>query len=116
MRNRKILALIMGGALLLASCGGQEAAPAPKPTETPSTIDASGLYSTNCVACHGADREGVIGLGKPLTSDALAPLSNSAVKDIILNGRPNTLMTSWKDRLSQEEIDALAQFLKNSSP
>ncbi len=114
MRNWKILAVIMGGALLLASCGGQEAEPAPAPP--PSAIAAGELYTTNCVPCHGADRQGMPGLGKPLTPESLEPLSNVAVKDIILNGKSATAMVAWKDRLSLEEIDSLVQFIKYTSP
>ena len=106
----KVLALVMGGALFVAACGAPEATPTP----TPSTVNAAGGYSTNCGPCHGADRKGVEGLGKPLTQESLAPLSDSAVKDVIENGREGTVMVAWKDLISDEEIDALAQFLKNN--
>ena len=41
-------------------------------------------------------------------------MSDSAVKDVIENGREGTVMVAWKDLISDEEIDALAQFLKNN--
>ncbi|MBI3930714.1 MAG: cytochrome c [Chloroflexi bacterium] len=116
MLNWKILTVIMVAALLLASCGGQEAAPPAAPAPTPAVIDAGKLYATNCLACHGADRQGISGLGKPLTPESLAPLTDAGVRDTILNGKPETLMTAWQGRLSLEEIDALVQFIKYVSP
>ena len=99
--------------LLLASCGGSESAPTSTPT--PSAIDAGALYETNCVACHGANRQGMTNLGPALTPQSLAELSDAETKDTILNGRSGTAMTPWKDILNSEEIDALVHFIKNTS-
>ena len=114
MRNLGFFITMVMVGLLLASCGGPESAP----TSTPATaaIDAGALYETNCVACHGANRQGMPNLGPALTSQSLAAQSDTEIKDTILNGRPNTAMTPWKDILNSEEIDALVQFIKNSSP
>ena len=92
----------MGG-LLLVSCGGTK-------------IDAEGLYESDCTSCHGANRQGVSRLGPALTPESLAALSDADVRDAILNGRPGTAMTTWKGILSPEEIDALVQFVKHTSP
>ena len=118
MSNWKILTGIMVVALLAVSCGGQEAAPAPAPTPppTPAAIDAVELYTVNCLACHAPDRQGIAGLGKSLTPESLAPLSDAEVRDTILDGKPETLMAAWEGRLSSEEIDALVQFIKHTSP
>ena len=100
--------------LLLSSCGGPESAPTSTPT-TPA-IDADKLYTTNCVACHGANRQGMPNLGPALTPESLSTLSDTETKDIVLNGKANTPMTAWKAILNSEEIDALVQFIKNTSP
>ncbi len=111
-----VIIIIIGG-LLLASCGGEAAPPpAPAPAPTPTAIDAGALYETNCVPCHGADRQGVSGVGLPLTPESLAPLSDAEIRDAIQNGRLNTAMQSFKGTLSSEEIDALIQFIKYTSP
>ena len=104
--------------LLLASCGGEATTPdAPTtPTTTAPTIDAAKIYSTNCAPCHGGNRQGVSGLGLPLTPESLGTQSDTEIRDIIANGKPNTTMIAWKDSLSSEEIDALVQFIKNTSP
>lgn len=126
--NRRIIfstivlsaAIILG--LLAASCAGPEPAPppaepAPPPVE-PATpvIDAGAIYSTTCVPCHGANREGITGLGKPLTPESLASRSDTEIRGIITNGKPNTAMQSFKGTLTTGEINALAQFIKNIEP
>ena len=109
MPSRMILSVIIIVGLLVASCGGG-AAP------TPSAIDAGALYETNCVPCHGANRQGIAQLGLALTPESLAALSDTEVKDAILNGRTNTAMAPFKSTLSSDEIDALTQFIKYTSP
>lgn len=118
MRSWKIIAIITIG-LLLISCGGGKPAPATLPPPTapsPPAIDASSLYATTCVACHGVNRQGISGLGPALTPESLAARSDTELKDTISNGRPNTAMPPWKDTLKSQEIDALVQFLKHTSP
>ena len=114
MRNLGIFITVVVLWLLLASCGGPESAPTSTPT-TP-TINAGKLFDANCVACHGANRQGMPNLGPALTPESLAELSDTDTKDTISNGKVNTAMPPWKNKLSSEEIDALVQFIKNTSP
>ncbi len=114
MRKLGIFVTVLIVGLLVASCGGSESAPASTPT-TP-TIDAGKLYEANCVACHGADRQGLPNLGTALTPESLAELSDTEMKDTISDGKLNTTMPPWKAVLNSEEIDALVQFIKNTSP
>tara|TARA_B100002003_G_scaffold220347_1_gene222634 strand:- start:79 stop:444 length:366 start_codon:yes stop_codon:yes gene_type:complete len=114
MKNLGFSIIVVMVGLLLASCGGPESAPTSTPT-TP-TVNAGKLFEANCVACHGANRQGMPNLGPALTPDSLAALNDAEINDIILNGRPDTVMTPWNGKLSSEEIDALVQFIKNTSP
>ena len=114
MRNLGLFITVVVVGLLLSSCGGPESAPTSTPT-TPA-IDADKLYTTNCVACHGANRQGMPNLGPALTPESLSTLSDTETKDIILNGRVNTAMPPWKDKLSSEAMDAIIQFIKNTPP
>ena len=117
MVSQIIIAIIIIGGLLLASCGGEVTPPpASTPTTTPSVIGAGALYETNCAVCHGANRQGVAELGPALTPESLAALSDTEIKEVILNGKPNTSMTPWKAILSPQETDALLQFIKSTSP
>ncbi len=92
--------------------------PAGTPQETPDTETQTGaeLFSGNCAPCHGADRNGVSGLGPALIPTRLSELSDAEIKETILDGRTGTLMPPFGDKLSPEEIDVLLQFIKYTSP
>ena len=117
-----ILATLLIAGLFLISCAGgaqptpTQPAPTPPPTPTPAAIDAAKLFATNCVVCHGEKRQGVSGLGPALTPTSLTKLSDAEVKSTILKGRSNTAMAGFEGRLSLEEIDALIQLIKRTSP
>ena len=122
MRNSRLLVTISMVGLLVISCGGSESSPATTTATTPantpptSTINAGELYSTNCAVCHGANRAGTAGLGPALTPASLTDMSATQLNDIISNGRSGTAMTGFKGRINADEIEALAQFVKNTSP
>jgi mono/diheme cytochrome c family protein len=70
----------------------------------------------NCVPCHGESRHGVYGSGGALTPESLAGRSDVAIKETISQGIPYTAMPAFKPALSPEEIDALLQLIKYTSP
>ncbi len=107
MKKISLLMLALLGILVLISSCGQSQPPA---------IDARALYEANCVACHGANRQGISELGPTLTPQSLAELSDTEIRDTILNGRLGTAMAGFKGRLNQEEIDALLQLIKYTPP
>ncbi|MBI2980003.1 MAG: cytochrome c [Chloroflexi bacterium] len=118
-----IPATLLMAALFLISCTGTQPTqpaptppPIPVPTPTPAAIDAAKLFATNCVVCHGEKRQGVSGLGPALTPTSLTKLSDAEVRSTILKGRTNTAMAGFEGRLSAEEIDALIQLIKRTSP
>lgn len=113
-----IVGLTMG--LMLVSCGGSESTSSPEPS-TPTTpaapeIDAAAIYSSTCLACHGPNREGLEGLGKPLTPDALASRSDAEIRETITNGVSETAMMPFEETLDSAQIDAIVQFIKNIKP
>ncbi len=79
-------------------------------------IDAKALFGTNCAACHGINRQGTPGLAPALTPESLAALSDDAIRNTILKGKPNTAMSAFEGRLSVDEISALIQLIKRTSP
>ena len=94
-------------------------APAPIPTTppvAPTAPDASKLFATNCVPCHGSKREGITGLGPALNPTTLAKLTEGQVKEAILKGRPGTVMAGFEGRLTSAEIDALVKLVKDTAP
>ncbi|MBI4282984.1 MAG: c-type cytochrome [Chloroflexi bacterium] len=96
--------------------GGASKVEAPPVGTPPAAVSAKDLFGTKCAACHGANREGIPGFAPALTQDSLAKLSDSETKDVISNGRPGTAMPAFKGALSPEELDALLQLIKRSSP
>ncbi|HEX9398867.1 MAG TPA: cytochrome c [Anaeromyxobacter sp.] len=80
--------------------------------ETAYAADAAALYASKCQVCHGKD-------GKPTTTGQrmgapnLTTLKASEVDMAasIANGKGK--MSAYKDKLSPEEIQALAKFVKN---
>ena len=74
------------------------------------------LYLATCAICHGNQREGVTGLGKPLTPESLTDYSDADLSEVIREGRADTEMQGFKDRLSSQEIDGLIQLIKHTSP
>ena len=132
MRKLILFVTVITIGLFLVSCGGSTAttpAPPSAPVATPATpaipatppaataIDAKALYTQNCAACHGQNREGLGTTFPPLTPTSLKDDSVAEIADIITNGSPtNPVMAAWKGKLSSTEIDALTQFVKNVAP
>ncbi len=69
-------------------------------------IDAAALFSTNCARCHGEEREG--GGGPPLLPANLTKDPSAYVKTITEGSGP---MPTWGGRLSEDEINALVDFI-----
>ncbi len=90
--------------------------PAPESPATPLTKSASEIYATSCAVCHGANRQGVSGLGTALTPQSLVALSDAEIRDAILNGVSGTAMPAFKSTLTPEELDTLLQFFRDTSP
>lgn len=73
------------------------------------------FFQANCAVCHGANREG--GIGLPLLPSVLTQ-PDEFYHDTIKNGRAGTAMPSWEQTagLTDEDIDALVQFIKHVEP
>ena len=134
MRKLVLLVTVITIGLFLVSCGGATAtqpttpaAPPPAattPVVTPpvattpaaTAIDAKALFAANCAMCHGQNRQGLPNLGPDLTPAGHADHSVAEITAIITNGEDGTAMAGFKTRLSSAQIDALAQFVKNTPP
>lgn len=108
--------------LLLVSCGSEAppvVAPEAEPssqTPVPSLTDVNALYADRCAICHGEKRQGRYGQGGALTPESLAGKSDTVIREVISEGIPYTNMPAWNGRLSAEEINAVVQFIKYTSP
>jgi mono/diheme cytochrome c family protein len=71
-------------------------------------------FSNSCAGCHKISGEG--GESGPDLSRVGARRDGASVKRILLEPTseyPDTLMPSFAERLSEEQIDALVQYLSN---
>jgi len=70
------------------------------------------VYTTNCVACHMAEGQGVEGLFPSLDGSAIVNGPASDMIMLILNGK--NMMPAWKDLLSDTDIGAVMTYTRNS--
>jgi mono/diheme cytochrome c family protein len=76
-------------------------------------IDAAEIYATNCQACHGPDGESPL---QPLSFTDPEWKHGSRLQDIvkvIAEGVEQTPMLPFKDKLSKEEIAAVAKLVRS---
>jgi len=91
----------------------------PKPADKPAgpTIDGKPLYDKSCKACHAADGKGTAGMKAnniPDFTDGAWQKSHGKAKvaAAIANGVDGTKMKAFKDKLSADEIAAVAAYVK----
>lgn len=137
-RGFLLVSFLVVAVTLLTSCGGAAPAPAPTPVPKPipapapapipppapapapvtsspaatAAIDAAKLFTTNCAACHGANRQGTPGLAPALTATSLTGKSDADLTTTITKGRTGTAMPPWEGKFSAAEIGALVKFVK----
>jgi cytochrome c oxidase subunit II len=71
------------------------------------------VYAANCVACHQPTGKGAPPAFPPLAGSKLATGPEQLQIDLVLNGKPNTAMQSFK-QLSNVELAAVITFTRNS--
>jgi len=82
-------------------------------------VDGKELYLGKCKSCHGADGKGDTSMGKKIReaggefpSLAGTKLSKAKIVEILENGIPDTKMKSYKDKLTTDEMGAVATYVK----
>lgn len=111
---RAIAALVVGVAVLAASCGGignMRGMHEPSDVEgSLAEMSVSEFYAANCASCHGGNRQG--GVGPALVPSRLAEDDEFYFK-VIANGRSGTSMPAWSELgLSDADIVSLVAFLR----
>lgn len=81
--------------------------------EETATINASALFAQHCVACHGANGEGVATFPSLVDDEWIHGSEKANLVDVITNGKIDKGMTPYKDVLTAEQIDALADYTLN---
>jgi cytochrome c oxidase subunit 2 len=72
------------------------------------------VYAANCVACHQANGQGVKGAFPALDGSPLIREPKGRHIEIVLNGRPKTVMAAFGKQLSDTDIAAVITFERNS--
>jgi cytochrome c oxidase cbb3-type subunit 3 len=85
-------------------------ASAPKPND-----DAGDLFKSKCSMCHGPDGKGFSAIHTPDFTDPKwqASKKDAELKDAIKNGKKDTMMKGFGDKLSDEEIGSLVKFIRS---
>ena len=96
--------LFCAGTVLTLTITGPAAG---KTTET--NANTLKLYKTHCAECHGGQRLGI--MGPALLPENLKRLRKKAAIDVITNGRAATQMPLFREKLSNEEIKSLVDYV-----
>jgi mono/diheme cytochrome c family protein len=85
-------------------------ASAPKPPDA-----AGDLFKSKCSMCHGPDGKGFSAIKTPDFTDPKwqASKKDAELKDVIKNGKKDTMMKGFGDKLSDEEIGSLVKFIRS---
>jgi len=77
--------------------------------------DGDAVFKSRCAACHGSDGKGNPTIGTPdfTSPKTQSDISDAAIVDTVTNGRKGTIMPSWKGKLSDEEIAAVAAYVRS---
>jgi cytochrome c6 len=75
--------------------------------------DAKALFVAKCASCHGPDGKGQTAMGKKLGAKDLTGLheSEAAITKVIEDGKPPKML-AYKGKLTEEQIKALASYVK----
>jgi cytochrome c6 len=79
--------------------------------------DGKALFASKCASCHGPDGKGQTAMGKALGAKDLTGINKDkdktedAIAKMIEAGKPPK-MISYKGKLSEEQIKALASYVK----
>jgi cytochrome c6 len=75
-------------------------------------VDAAALYASKCAACHGKDGKGTSS-GQKMGAKDLASEKSEPVAEIVDDiAKGKGKMPAFKGKLSAEEIEALAKYVK----
>ena len=80
-----------------------------------SAAEGDAVFKARCTGCHGSDGKGRSAIGTPdfTSAKTQSGLSDADMIDTITNGRKGTIMPAWKGKLSDEEIAAVAAYLRS---
>ena len=72
------------------------------------------VYNTQCVGCHQLNGMGIPGTFPAISGSTIASGPIDGHMDIIMNGRPGTAMSAYKNQLSDVDIAAVLTYQRNA--
>ncbi len=72
------------------------------------------VYTKNCAACHQANGQGVAGTFPSLKGTDMMLKDRAGHIDVIINGRPGTMMAAYGPQLSEVDIAAVVTYERNA--
>lgn len=93
------------------ACGSAGAAPA---GHSRASADGSAVFRVHCAPCHGMEGKGKPRIGTPNFTDpkVQASITDEQIVTTIKNGRKGTAMPTWSGKLAEEEINAVAAYIR----
>ncbi|MHB8655761.1 MAG: c-type cytochrome [Terriglobia bacterium] len=97
--------VLVGAGLLILARGLQAAPP----------DSAADNFRTKCSMCHGPDGKGFSAIKTPNFTDPKwqASKKDSELLDAIKNGRKDTMMKGFSDKLKEDEIESLVKYIRS---
>lgn len=90
---------------------GEGAEGEPQQADLPRMEEGGQIYAANCAMCHGSEGQGDIGPG--LAGNGFLDQTGGLITTILF-GRPNHGMPPFEGQLSDEEVAAVATFVRNA--
>ena len=72
------------------------------------------VYKKECTSCHGAEGQGVTAPAL-MNQSALAHNTDDFIRHAIENGRQDTPMQAYKDKLSQQDINNITAYIRSKA-
>ncbi len=123
-RRACFAALLLGLALALAACGGEDTAVVPEPTLDPELAAGQKVFVAHCGACHSTEPDSII-VGPSLAGiaevgatrvdglDARAYVFNSIMQpsDYLVEGFTDAMPQDLAKKLTGEELDSVVAYV-----
>ena len=102
-------AVLMGTSALL------QAAPSKPAQASMISKESADLFKSKCSMCHGVDGKGYKALKTPDFTDPewQASKTTKEIDETIKNGKKDTMMKGFADKLKPEEIEKLVQYVRS---
>jgi cytochrome c oxidase subunit 2 len=110
--KRRVVVLTLStvvGLAVLAGCGSD----GPATPDDPTLARGQEVYNASCASCHGVDGGG--GFGRKLAGEVEANFPD--IEDqiaVVADGRDGTNMPAFRDRLSDEDIEAVVRYTRET--